>query len=63
MARSTFLSSVRMPNKRLSMRQIKEILHYGCQRSQREIASTIGASVSTVWEYLQRAKRTQLSYE
>jgi transposase len=47
------------------MRQIKEVLrlYYTCRRSQRDIATIVGASVSTVWEYLQRIKRAQLTYE
>ncbi|NRO99748.1 IS21 family transposase, partial [Paraburkholderia sp. NMBU_R16] len=47
------------------MRQIKEALRlrFVCERSQSEIARTIGASKATVWEYLDRAKRAQLSYE
>jgi len=54
MALSTILSGVRMSNKRLSMRQIKEVLRlrFVCERSQREIATTIGLSSATVWDYL-----------
>ncbi|WP_374992562.1 sigma factor-like helix-turn-helix DNA-binding protein [Paraburkholderia sp. SARCC-3016] len=45
------------------MCQIKEALRlrFVCERSQSEIACTIGASKATVWEYLDRARRTQLS--
>ena len=65
MARSTVLSGVRMSNTRLSMRQIKEVLRlrFVCERSQHEIAATIGASRSTVWEYLDRVRRAQLNFE
>jgi transposase len=54
-----------MPNNRLSMRQIKEVLrlYYECQRSQRDIAEVVGASRSTVWDYLHRARLAQLTYE
>ncbi|KVR67511.1 IS21 family transposase [Burkholderia ubonensis] len=54
-----------MPRTRLSMRQIKEVLRlrFVCERSQSEIARTIGASKATVWEYLDRARRAQVSYE
>ncbi|KWA78796.1 integrase, partial [Burkholderia ubonensis] len=47
------------------MRQIKEVLRlrFVCERSQSEIARTIGASKATVWEYLDRARRAQVSYE
>jgi len=47
------------------MRQIKEVLRlrFVCERSQSEIARTIGASKATVWEYLDRVRRAQLSYE
>src|ERR1700754_2819735 len=66
MARWTIWSGVpRMPRTRLSMRQIKEALRlrFVCERSQSEIARTIGAFKATVWEYLDRAKRAQLGYE
>ncbi|MFC6138534.1 IS21 family transposase [Paraburkholderia silvatlantica] len=54
-----------MSNKRLSMRQIKEVLRlrFVCERSQREIATTIGLSSATVWDYLDRARRAQLDFE
>jgi transposase len=54
-----------MPNNRLSMRQIKEVLrlYYECRRSQRDIAQVVGASRSTVWDYLHRARLAQLTYE
>ncbi|MCG5076696.1 sigma factor-like helix-turn-helix DNA-binding protein [Paraburkholderia tagetis] len=65
MARSTILSGVRMSNKRLSLRQIKEVLRlrFECERSQREIATTIGLSSATVWDYLDRARRAQLDFD
>ncbi|MEX3816422.1 sigma factor-like helix-turn-helix DNA-binding protein [Paraburkholderia sp. BR13439] len=64
MARSTILSGGRMSNKRLSMRQIREVLRlrFVCERSQREIATTIGVSSATVWDYLDRARRAQLDF-
>ncbi|MFC7634131.1 hypothetical protein [Paraburkholderia humisilvae] len=46
------------------MRQIKEC----CARAscvnedRREIATTIGASSATVWDYLDRARRAQLDF-
>lgn len=54
-----------MSKNRLSMRQIKEVLRLRlvCERSQSEIARTIGVSKATVWDYLERAKRAQLSFE
>lgn len=54
-----------MSKARLSMRQIKEVLRLRLvrERSQSEIARTIGASKSTVWEYLERANRAGLSFE
>jgi len=47
------------------MRQIKEVLRlrFVCERSQREIATTIGLSSATVWDYLDRARRAQLDFE
>ena len=46
------------------MRKITETLrlHYECGRSQREISRAIGASPTTVGEYLRRAKAAGLSY-
>ncbi len=54
-----------MPNNRLSMRQIKEVmrLHFECGRSKREVARAMNLSATAVWEYLQRAKRAQLTFE
>ena len=54
-----------MPNSRLSMRQIREMmrLHYECGWSKREVARAMKMSATAVWEYLQRAKRIQLTYE
>lgn len=50
--------------KRLSMRKIAEVLrlHHECGRSQREIAVAVGASPTTVGEYLRRAKRAGIGY-
>ena len=47
------------------MRQIKEVLRlrFVSKLSQREIASAIGVSKATVWEYLGRAERAKLDYE
>jgi predicted DNA-binding protein (UPF0251 family) len=46
------------------MRQIREVLRlrFVCERSQRKIATTIGASSATVWDYLDRARRAQLDF-
>ena len=53
-----------MANNRLSMRKITEALrlHYECGRTQREISRAIGASPTTVGQYLKRAKAAGLSY-
>ncbi|MGB8518218.1 MAG: IS21 family transposase [Gallionella sp.] len=53
-----------MANNRLSMRKITETLrlHYECGRTKREISRAIGASPTTVGEYLRRAKAAGLSY-
>ena len=50
--------------KRLSMRKIAEVLrlHHECGRSQREIAVAVGASPTTVGEYLRRAKSAGIGY-
>ncbi len=48
-------------SKRLSMRQIKEVLRlHASGRSHREIASALRLSRATVWEYLDRARRACL---
>jgi transposase len=54
-----------VPNNRLSMRQIKEVmrLHFECGRSKREVARAMNLSATAVWEYLQRAKRAELTFE
>ena len=53
-----------MPNKRLSMRQIKEVLRLHANgRSHREIAAALRLSRATVWEYLDRARRARLELE
>jgi transposase len=46
------------------MRKIAEVLrlHHECGRSQREIAVAVGASPTTVGEYLRRAKRAGIGY-
>ena len=53
-----------MANNRLSMRKITEVLrlYFEFKRSKREIARIIGASPSTVTDYLSRAKLAGLSY-
>ena len=53
-----------MANNRLSMRKITEVLrlYFEHNRSKREIARIIGASPSTVTDYLSRAKLSGLSY-
>lgn len=45
------------------MRQIKEVmrLHFECGRSKREVARAMNLSATAVWEYLQRAKRAELT--
>jgi len=52
-----------LTNKRLSMRKIHEFLrlHFEHGRSTREIARTIGASPTTVSDYLARARLAGLS--
>jgi transposase len=46
------------------MRKIREVLrlHFECERTQREIAQSIGTSSATVWQYLRRAQLAGLSY-
>jgi len=53
-----------MANNRLSMRKITETLrlHYECGRTFREISRAIGASPTTVSEYVRRAKAAGLGY-
>lgn len=53
-----------MANNRLSMRKITETLrlHHECGRSNREISRAIGASPTTVCDYLRRAKAAGLGY-
>ena len=53
-----------MANNRLSMRKITETLrlHFECGRSNRDISRVIGASPTTVCDYLRRAKAAGLSY-
>ena len=52
-----------MPNRRLSMRKIKEVLRlkYDCGISEREIARSCQISRSTVADYLRRAAAAKLS--
>jgi hypothetical protein len=47
------------------MRQIREVmrLHFDCGWSKREVARALKMSSTAVWEYIQRAKRAQLSFE
>lgn len=53
-----------MANSRLSMRKITEALrlHHECNRSRREIARAIGASPTTVGQYLRRAHEAGIGY-
>src|SRR5258708_815093 len=52
-----------VPRRRLSMRQITEVLRLNAQRlSYRQIAQSIGISASTVQSYLERAERAGLSW-
>ncbi|WP_225032052.1 sigma factor-like helix-turn-helix DNA-binding protein [Paraburkholderia sp. XV] len=48
----------------MSRRQNREVLRLRlvCERSQREIATTIGGPSATVWDYLDRARRAQLGF-
>jgi transposase len=54
-----------MPNRRLSVRKIKEILRLklDCGISEREIARSCGISRSTVADYLRRAAAAKLTWE
>jgi transposase len=54
-----------MPNRRLSVRKIKEILRlrYECGISEREIARSCGISRNAVAEYLRRASAARLTWE
>jgi transposase len=53
-----------MPNRRLSVRSIREILRLGfaCDLSGRQIAQSLNLSRSAVWECLRRAKAASLSW-
>src|SRR5271168_5192905 len=53
-----------MANVRLTMRKIREVLrlHFECDRNQREIADAVGASTTTVWQYLRRTRLAGLSW-
>lgn len=53
-----------MANTRLSMRRIKEVLrlHFEQNRSRRLIAQTVGASPTTVGDYIARAQAAGLTY-
>ncbi|MEK6733038.1 MAG: helix-turn-helix domain-containing protein, partial [Candidatus Omnitrophota bacterium] len=53
-----------MPNRRLSMRKIKEVLRlkYDCGISEREIARSCQVSRSTVADYLRRAAAARLTW-
>ncbi len=53
-----------MANRRLSMRKIEEVLrlHFERGRSNREIASIVRASLTTVGDYLRRAKLAGLGW-
>src|SRR4030066_360182 len=53
-----------MPNRRLSMRKIKEVLRlkYDCGISEREISRSCSISRSTVADYLRRAAAAKLTW-
>src|SRR3954451_10873475 len=52
-----------VPRRRLSMRQITEVLRLNAQGlSYRQIAQSVGISASTVQSYLERAERAGLSW-
>src|SRR6267378_1814353 len=52
-----------VPRRRLSMRQITEVLRLNAQSlSYRQIAQSVGISASTVQSYLERAQRAGLSW-
>src|SRR4030066_2039578 len=53
-----------MPNRRLSMRKIKEVLRlkYDCGISEREIARSCQVSRSTVADYLRRAAAAKVTW-
>jgi transposase len=53
-----------MPNERLTMRKILEILrlHYNCNLSNREIATSCLVSRSTVSDYIHRAQAAELGW-
>lgn len=53
-----------MPNERLTMRKIREILrlHYDCKLSHREIATSCLVSRSTVSQYIHRAQAAGLAW-
>ena len=52
-----------MPQKRLAMRHISEVLRLAAQgHSQREISSSVGISRTSVRNYLARARRAGLSW-
>jgi transposase len=53
-----------MPNQKLSMRRIKEVLrlYFEQKRSRREIARNLKLSPTTVADYIQRAQVTGLGY-
>src|SRR5665811_1719810 len=53
-----------MPNRRLSLRKIKEVLRlkYDCSISEREIARSCQVSRSTVADYIRRAAAAKLNW-
>lgn len=53
-----------MPNERLSMRHIREVLrlHYSVGMSQRTVARSLGLAQGTVSKYLNRTRRAGLSW-
>jgi transposase len=53
-----------MPNERLSMRHIREVLrlHYGVGMSQRTVARSLGLAQGTVSKYINRTRRAGLTW-
>ena len=64
MATSEIFPGSHMANNGLFMRKITETLrlHHECGRSNRDISRAIGASPTTVCDYLRRAKAASLGY-
>ena len=53
-----------MANRRLTMNKMREVLRYHeLKLSQRKIACSLKVSRPTVWDYIERFKKSGLSYE